>query len=194
MLKNIAELLRRPPFSESFSHGLPSFVFYAVGYRWNSGKKRFETHENAFQKNFGYFKGFDNVAPFDIDDNPHYYVDKAHRKTWLVEYWKGNYWGTVGGEIGVYVYDKIVPKDQWESTWYRSSLLTEQPSRKFSLSDTHGEIFALSKKNIFWRCGMAPYRNFDRTSLKLNSITIKFRGKYKKIKGKDFDKSLETSW
>ena len=75
---------------------------------------------DAWQKIFGYQADFDHAAlhfnmVFDCERVYFYYCEK----TWLIEFWKGQYGITSGGEIGIYRADRIVsPKDFSKTTFY----------------------------------------------------------------------------
>ncbi|MFV0250374.1 MAG: DUF4474 domain-containing protein [Bacilli bacterium] len=59
---------------------------------------------NPWQREFGYCKSYDEAAPLFamiIDCEPIYF--KYNNRNWLIEFWKGQYGITTGGEIGLYV-------------------------------------------------------------------------------------------
>lgn len=62
---------------------------------------------NPIQRKFGYCKLYDELAPslnMIIECEPIYFQYQGRR--WLIEFWKGQYGMTTGGEVGVYVTDK----------------------------------------------------------------------------------------
>lgn len=79
------------------------------GLVWHSGKHIFTTAPNDRNQNSGYTGVFDEKASrFHIlfDCEPVYFEYQG--KTWLIEFWKGQYGIHTGAEIGVYVADHLV--------------------------------------------------------------------------------------
>jgi len=72
----------------------------------------FSTFE-AWQREFGYLYGYDCFAPFFnmvFDSEPVYF--NYDDRTWLIEFWKGQYGINTGAEIGIYCADKIISFQQ----------------------------------------------------------------------------------
>lgn len=72
---------------------------------------------DSWQKNFGYCSLYDKSASrFNMifDCEPVYF--DYENQTWLIEFWKGQYGINIGGEIGIYKADTIVPLNQYERT------------------------------------------------------------------------------
>lgn len=72
---------------------------------------------DAWQKIFGYRSLYDKTATrFNMifDCEPVYFDYGNH--TWLIEFWKGQYGINIGGEIGIYKADSIIPPEQYENT------------------------------------------------------------------------------
>lgn len=81
-----------------------------LGYSYNARQDIFTTTEDAWQKNYGYGAVYDQIAPhlnMIFDCHPVYFDYDG--KTWLVEFWKGQYGINTGSEIGVYHADSIIP-------------------------------------------------------------------------------------
>lgn len=77
--------------------------FSAAGFAYNSEKDIFYSTKNAWQKNFGYTRLYDVLAPIFrmiIDTEPvkFYY----NNKNWLITFWKGQYGIVTGAEVGIY--------------------------------------------------------------------------------------------
>lgn len=73
-----------------------------------------------WQKFFGYRADFDHAA---LHFNMVFDCEKVYfnycGKTWLIEFWKGQYGINLGGEIGIYRADRIIaPKDYSKTTFY----------------------------------------------------------------------------
>ncbi|MCH5266381.1 MAG: DUF4474 domain-containing protein [Lachnospiraceae bacterium] len=80
-----------------------------LGYHYDSEQDVFTSQLDAWQKSYGYGSIFDKAAPFFnmiFDCQPIYFDYDG--KTWLIEFWKGQYGITTGSEIGVYHADTIL--------------------------------------------------------------------------------------
>lgn len=76
-----------------FAYDLNEDMFFSTMYPW--------------QREYGYCKSYDDASPLFamiIDCEPIYF--KYNNRNWLIEFWKGQYGMTTGGEIGFYVSDK----------------------------------------------------------------------------------------
>jgi len=75
-----------------------------LGFAYNEEQDIFFSIMYAWQRKYGYCKAYDEAAPLlsmIIDCEPIYF--KYNNKEWLIEFWKGQYGMTTGGEIGIYV-------------------------------------------------------------------------------------------
>lgn len=82
--------------------------FDAVGFKYNKEKDIFVSTKNAWQRNFGYSKIYDTLAPLgqmiiDTEWIRFYY----NNKNYLIAFWKGQYGITTGGEIGTYYTNEL---------------------------------------------------------------------------------------
>lgn len=74
---------------------------------------------DAWQKDFGYCSLYDKSASrFNMvfDCEPIYF--NYDNRTWMIEFWKGQYGINLGGEIGIYYTDSIVRPDQYDRTLF----------------------------------------------------------------------------
>lgn len=80
------------------------------GYCYNYKQDIFSTTMNAWQRDFGYTEAYNRYASrFSmIFDNEPVYFDYKER-TWLIQFWKGQYGINTGGEVGIYYSDSLVP-------------------------------------------------------------------------------------
>ena len=103
---------------------------------------------NTWQKKFGYMAKYDHAAlhfnmVFDCE-KVYFYYDK---KTWLIDFWKGQYGINIGGEIGIYRADKIVaPKDFSKTIFYGVSD-SEMLPLSMVLNYKGQKLFSLTKKH-----------------------------------------------
>ncbi len=93
-----------------------------AGYAYDSKQNIFYSRKDAWQKNFGYSRIYDEAAALMgmiIDCEPVYF-DYGGRK-WLIELWKGQYGIATGCEIGIYTKD-----DRSKDDFYKSAKEQDQ--------------------------------------------------------------------
>lgn len=80
------------------------------GYCYDLKQDVFSTTIDAWQRDFGYMEAYNHYAPhFNmVFDNEPVYFDYNDR-TWMIEFWKGQYGINTGGEVGIYYSDGFVP-------------------------------------------------------------------------------------
>lgn len=74
-----------------------------AGFAYSKEQDIFYSTINAWQRNFGYSRLYDEAAPhfaMIVDSEPVYF--NYDNKRWLIEFWKGQYGITTGCEVGVY--------------------------------------------------------------------------------------------
>lgn len=77
---------------------------------------------DAWQREFGYHALFDRTAPhfhMVFDCEPVYFDYQG--RTWMIEFWKGQYGINIGGEIGIYYADSIVLPERYGDTYFHSA-------------------------------------------------------------------------
>lgn len=77
---------------------------------------------DAWQREFGYYAFFDKTAAhFNMvfDCEPVYFNYQG--RTWMIEFWKGQYGINTGGEIGVYYADSIIPPERYGEAYFHSA-------------------------------------------------------------------------
>lgn len=90
------------------------------GYLYVPRQDVFTTRTDAWQRNFGYCALYDNSAShlnMVFDCLPVYFNYMG--RTWLVEFWKGQYGVNTGCEIGVYYADRILREDELDRTLFQ---------------------------------------------------------------------------
>lgn len=103
---------------------------------------------DAWQRSFGYEALFDETAlHFNMvfDCEPVYF--DYNGRTWMIEFWKGQYGINIGAEIGVYYADSIIEPEKRQETHFYSVAdadmlpmeleLSHKGKTLFSLQDTH---------------------------------------------------------
>lgn len=95
------------------------------GYQYHCCPGIFSSSLNAWQKNLGYTFLYDYMAPrfqMVFDSLPVYF--NYNNKTWLIQFWKGQYGINCGAEIGIYHADHIVKPEEYKTTLFTE--ITEQ--------------------------------------------------------------------
>lgn len=107
------------------------------------------------QRKLGYCKLYDELAPslnMIIDCEPIYFQYDGRR--WLIEFWKGQYGMTTGGEVGVYVTDKedIDIPGVFTGTFYESVSDYELLQMQYILKKNGKKIIKRGEKH-WWLTG-----------------------------------------
>lgn len=79
------------------------------GFCYDSEQDIFSSHTDAWQKMFGYGTIYDKAAlPLNMifDTEPVYF--NYDKKTWLIQFWKGQYGINTGAEVGIYHTDQTI--------------------------------------------------------------------------------------
>lgn len=107
------------------------------------------SHINAWQRKHGYETLFDELAPkfnMIVDACPVYF--DYQDKTWLIEFWKGQYGINTGAEVGVYHSNRRVLKEQRKLIRYNAVSNEEMPLIGLWLEKQGTKLF--SRKDYHW--------------------------------------------
>lgn len=118
------------------------------GYFYYAEQDLVLTRIDAWQRAFGYEAFYDRAAAAGsmIFQCFPVYFDYAG-KTWLLEFWKGQYGITSGCEIGLYHADRIVAKEDYAHTHFESASDEEMQNFTIILEGKQMEGFAYQKKH-----------------------------------------------
>ena len=92
-----------------------------LGYTYNCQCGFFSSTLDAWQKTAGYTWLYDYLAPrfqMVIDALPVYFDYQG--RTWLIEFWKGQYGINTGAEIGIYHADRLLTEDEYKTTLFHA--------------------------------------------------------------------------
>ena len=120
-----------------------------MGYDFDCSQGIFSTLHDAWQGRFGYTYSFDRFAPFFnmvFDALPVYFDYDG--KTWLIEFWKGQYGITTGAEIGVYYADELIPEADRKKAIFKVVEPQDMLNMSFSLRNDTDTLAGLS--DIHW--------------------------------------------
>lgn len=105
-----------------------------LGYCYYCSHSIFSTTYDAWQKNAGYTYFYDYVAPrfqMVFDSLPVYFNYRG--KTWLIEFWKGQYGINTGAEVGIYHADSIIAPEDYKTTLFTAAEKDEMIPLSFRL-------------------------------------------------------------
>lgn len=120
------------------------------GFDYDPVQDIFVSDRNAWQRGEGYGALFDRLASkfhMVIDAMPVYF--DYQNKTWLLEFWKGQYGINAGAEIGVYHTNRLVPVRQRRLVHYNAVSDDEMPLIGLCLEWRGQKMFTL-KKYHWW--------------------------------------------
>ncbi|MCH5268877.1 MAG: DUF4474 domain-containing protein [Lachnospiraceae bacterium] len=144
-----------------------------LGYCYDCSQDVFSSTPDAWQKKYGYGSIYDRMAPFFnmiFDCKPIYF--DYDRKTWLIEFWKGQYGINTGSEIGVYHADRIISPSERSTTIF--SAVDAEEYLNISMELFHkGTSLGTREKSHWWLTifSMGHFANPEELSMK---ISIRF--------------------
>lgn len=126
-----------------------------LGFTYCQGQNIMVSTLDAWQREFGYQALFDRTAAhfgmvFDCEP---VYFDYDNR-TWLIEFWKGQYGINVGGEIGIYCADRLLSPEEYGSAWFHSVPDSDLLPISMKLSVEGKHLFEL-KRLHWWLAGFS---------------------------------------
>ena len=129
---------------------LLSKLIHPFGFSYDENQDVFISRLDAWQRKEGYEELFDRLASkfnMVIDAFPVYF-DYAG-KTWLIEFWKGQYGINTGAEVGVYHANRLVPKAQRRKIHYNAVSDEEMPLIGMRLEKNRERLF-VRKERHWW--------------------------------------------
>lgn len=125
------------------------------GFCYDAGQDVFSSRTDAWQKNFGYGRIYDLAAPsmnMVLDTEPVYF--NYRKKTWLFQFWKGQYGITTGAEMGIYRADSIIPPMLRGQTLFQAADEEEMLPLRIRLYSHGRQLFCFTKKH-WWLTGFS---------------------------------------
>ena len=139
------------------------------GYTYHCRYGFFSSTINAWQKTAGYTWLYDYMAPrfqMVIDSLPVYFDYRG--KTWLIEFWKGQYGINTGAEIGIYHADRLIPESEYKTTLFHAVGDDEMLSCSLQLCIDGFDCVQLSEKH-WWLTAFLPGRFSNPSNLSLKA-------------------------
>ena len=123
------------------------------GFAYHFRKDIFYSLEDSWQREFGYGKIYDEMAPtmnMMIDSEPIYF-DYGGRH-WMIEFWKGQYGVTTGAEVGIYVEEDRGNERHPEKIFYKCVSEEEELPISMILYKNGKRLFQREKRH-WWLTG-----------------------------------------
>ena len=123
------------------------------GFCYDADQDVFSSRTDAWQKNFGYGRIYDLAAPsmnMVLDTEPVYF--NYQKKTWLIQFWKGQYGITTGAEVGIYHADSVIPPMLRGQTLFQAASEEEMLPLRIRLYSHSRRLFCFTRKH-WWLTG-----------------------------------------
>lgn len=118
------------------------------GYSYIVSQDIFTSRFDAWQRDFGYCYLYDKTAVrfgMVFDCLPVYF--NYDGRTWLIEFWKGQYGINTGGEIGIYYADRILKENELKTTLFHCAADKDILGLSFNLFKNGMEIANVCAKH-----------------------------------------------
>ncbi len=116
----------------------------------------FSSGIDAWQKEAGYTWLYDYMAPrfqMVFDSLPVYF--NYDGKTWLIEFWKGQYGINTGAEIGIYHADRLLSEAEYRTAHFKAAREDEMLSCSLQLCMENGACIKTSERH-WWLTAFIP--------------------------------------
>ena len=126
---------------------LLSSLIAPFGYCYDNHQDIISSRIDAWQREIGYTALFDRAAAsFNMvfDYLPVYFT--WQERTWLIEFWKGQYGINTGAEIGVYHADRVLLPGEYSTAVFDAASDHEMLLMSFGLVKGHDRMAELSKR------------------------------------------------
>ncbi len=138
------------------------------GFEYLLSQDIFTSLHDAWQRDFGYCRLYDNsasLAGMVFDCEPVYFDYKGC--TWLIELWKGQYGINTGAEIGIYKADSLISRGQRSTTLFHTVPDEDLPFYEITLHDMNTPLYRVAQRH-WWLTGfrMGYYREPEPLTLK----------------------------
>ena len=123
-------------------------LVYPFGYDFHCDCGFFSSTVDAPQRQAGYTRLYDYMAPrfqMVFDSLPVYFDYRG--RTWLIEFWKGQYCINTGAEIGIYHADSIIPENDYKNAWFSCAEENEMLDCSFRLCKCENECICNSGRH-----------------------------------------------
>ncbi len=124
------------------------------GFSYDAYEDLFVSTVDAWQKTFGYCRLYDEAAAsmsMVFDCEPIYFPYR--NRTWLIEFWKGQYGINTGAEVGIYYANSLLKEKELSTTLFQSIAESEMLPVSIKLINEKGcTIFSYAKPHWWLAC------------------------------------------
>jgi len=147
-----------------------STLLSPFGYCYDHSRDIISSLNDSWQRRFGYTAFFDKAAPLFhmVFDALPIYFDYQER-TWLIEFWKGQYGINTGGEIGVYYTDEIISEKRRSAELFKAVTDADMLPLSFELLKNNYSLLTVSK-STWWLTAFCMGEFSKPADLYLNAI------------------------
>lgn len=124
------------------------------GFIYDLSKDIFVSRPDAWQREFGYCRLYDEEAlHFNMcfDCEPVYF--NYDGRTWMIEFWKGQYGINIGAEIGIYQADTIIAPADYHSTLFHTVPDQNIPLFSFTIYKGTFPLYHIKSAVHWWLAG-----------------------------------------
>ena len=147
-----------------------------TGFAYEPGQDIFHSIMYPWQRNFGYCRLYDEAAaPLSLIIDCEPITFEYDNKRWMIEFWKGQYGMTTGGEIGIFYTedDDLDIPEIFTGTFYNSVSDIDLLDMSFTLRKKNKPLFT-RKGRHWWLTGFVLGEFADPADLKMDiQITLK---------------------
>lgn len=148
-------------------------ILEPFGFSYESSQEIITSRQDAWQRQFGYCSLYDKTAPkfgMVFHCEPIYF--SYQERTWMIEFWKGQYGINLGCEVGIYCSDTILSPEQYEHTLFHSVPDSQMLPISLSLYHKGSLLFHTSHKH-WWLTGFQTGKYCEPENLSM-CISITF--------------------
>lgn len=123
------------------------------GFEYQLAQDIFVSRRDAWQREYGYCRLYDTAAPgwgMLFDCEPVYFDYRG--RTWLMEFWKGQYGINIGAEAGIYCSSGPVPANQRSSAFFHTVPDEELPVFDLELRRGAVPVCRMAKRHWWLAC------------------------------------------
>ena len=151
-------------------------VIEPFGYCYEPKQDVFSTTVDAWQRSFGYSEFYSKHSHYIniIFDSEPIYFDYDN-KTWLIQFWKGQYGINLGCEVGIYYANKIIPPNMHKYTLFKS--VSDDDMLPISIKLLYKGLTIGNLSRNHWWLTIFDLGAFSKTSDLSMIITLHFKDK-----------------
>ena len=149
---------------------LLSSLIAPFGYCYDRQTDILSSRNDAWQRKMGYTSLFDRAAVsfgMVFDYLPIYFSYQG--RTWLIEFWKGQYGINIGAEIGVYYADRVLSPDEFSTAHFQAVDDTDMLPMSFCLFHNNCALAKVSKRT-WWLTAFCIGRFLEPSVLGMNAL------------------------